>query len=95
MLKPLKIGSFTDFSSSINHAHNIAEMFKGKDGALHTSFVHMPIAYHSRSSSLVISGTDIRRPKCQFSEEKKTPKLSATKQMDFELELATVIGKSS
>ncbi|TNV78033.1 hypothetical protein FGO68_gene3346 [Halteria grandinella] len=88
---PLKIGHFTDFSSSKNHAQNIAVMFKGKDGSLHNNFVHMPIAYHSRASSIVVSGGQIRRPKGQL----RMGEWGATDKLDFELEIGTIIGNAN
>lgn len=62
MCMPILTRDFTDFSSSKNHAMNIGLMFRGKDNALHANFLYMPIAYHSRASSIVLSGTDIKRP---------------------------------
>ena len=72
MVMPLKVGDFTDFSSSINHAKNIS-VFRGTDSKLYPNFVHMPIAYQSRSSSIVVSGTDIHRPWGQYSVDKINP----------------------
>ncbi len=63
MSMPVYVRDFTDFSSSKNHAMNIGIMFRGKDNAIHPNFLHMPIAYHSRASSIMISGTEIIRPK--------------------------------
>jgi fumarylacetoacetase len=62
MAMPIRTGDFTDFSSSKNHAMNIGIMFRGKDNAIHANFLHMPIAYHSRASSVILSGSGIRRP---------------------------------
>ena len=62
MAMPLSVGDFTDFSSSRNHAFNIGVLFRGKDNAIHPNWFHMPIGYHSRASSIVISGAEIRRP---------------------------------
>jgi len=95
MVIPLQVGDFTDFSSSKNHAFNIGIMFRGKDNIIYPNFAHMPIAYHSRASSLVVSGTPIRRPKGQVSLDKQRPIWSATHSLDFELELATVVGRAN
>ncbi len=67
MQMPVNVGNFTDFSSSKNHAMNIGIMFRGKDNAIHPNFLHMPIAYHSRASSIKVSGSQIIRPKGQIS----------------------------
>lgn len=63
MALPIKTRSFTDFDSSKNHAVNVGTIFRGKDHALNPNWGHMPIAYNGRASSIVISGTDIRRQK--------------------------------
>lgn len=68
MVMPLKVGDFTDFSSSKNHAFNTGVLFRSKDNLIYPNFVHMPIAYHSRASSIVVSGTPIRRPKSQVAQ---------------------------
>ena len=57
MCLPIFIRDFTDFSSSKNHALNIGTMFRGKENAIHQNWLHMPIAYRSRASSIVVSGT--------------------------------------
>lgn len=59
---PAKIGDYTDFYSSKEHASNVGTMFRGKDNALMPNWLHLPVGYHGRSSSIVVSGTPIRRP---------------------------------
>ena len=62
MLLPVEIGNYTDFYSSREHATNVGTMLRGKDNALNPNWLHLPVAYHGRASSVVVSGTDIRRP---------------------------------
>jgi fumarylacetoacetase len=93
---PIQIGDYTDFYSSIEHATNVGKMFRDPDNALLPNWRHLPVAYHGRASSIHISGTDFHRPKGQIlSEDNKTPIFSETKALDFELEIATIIGTST
>mgnify|MGYP002396080345 CR=1 FL=1 len=93
---PLEIGDYTDFYASEAHATNVGTMFRGKENALMPNWKHMPIAYHGRASSIVVSGTDIHRPKGQFMPKgADQPVFSATQALDFELEMAAVIGKDT
>ncbi|MCD6544161.1 MAG: fumarylacetoacetase [Flavobacteriaceae bacterium] len=101
MLLPVDIGDFTDFYSSKNHAENVGRMFRDADNALTPNWLYMPLAYHGRSSSIVVSGTKIRRPKGQtFPKEAKNPVFGSSKLVDFELEMgfittdANKLGKS-
>jgi len=98
MLLPVDIGDFTDFYSSKNHAMNVVSMF---GNALTPNWLHMPLAYHGRSSSIVVSGKKIRRPKGQtFPKGEKSPVFGPSKLVDFELEMgfittdANKLGKS-
>jgi fumarylacetoacetase len=96
MLMPVKVGDYTDFYSSREHATNVGTMFRGKENALMPNWLHLPVGYHGRASSIVVSGTPIRRPKGQLlppGEEK--PVFGASKLMDFELEMAFILGKST
>lgn len=93
MLLPAFIGDYTDFYSSKNHAYNLGVMFRGKENALQPNWLWLPVGYHGRASSVVVSGTDIHRPRGQVKApdaENPTFKLSA--RMDFELEMAHFIG---
>ncbi len=93
MVLPVNIGDYTDFYSSREHASNVGEMFRGKENALMPNWLHIPIAYHGRSSSIIISGKDIRRPKGQTRPDPNAaPVFGASKQMDFELEMGFFIG---
>jgi len=93
MVLPVSIGDYTDFYSSREHASNVGEMFRGKENALMPNWLHIPIAYHGRSSSIIISGVDIKRPKGQTCPvPNAAPVFGASKQMDFELEMGFFIG---
>ncbi len=67
MQMPVEIRDYTDFYSSKNHAYNVGVMFRGPDNALQPNWLHLPVGYHGRASTVVISGADIVRPKGQVS----------------------------
>jgi fumarylacetoacetase len=73
MLMPVFIRDYTDFYSSKNHAFNVGCMFRNPAEALNPNWLHLPVGYHGRASSIVVSGTPIRRPKGQVSADKLTP----------------------
>ncbi|XP_065655482.1 fumarylacetoacetase isoform X2 [Hydra vulgaris] len=89
---PAKIGDYTDFYSSRDHATNVGIMFRGKDNALMPNWLHLPVGYHGRASSVVVSGTPIRRPCGQSSTDEITPVFGPCKILDFELEMAFFCG---
>ncbi|MBT7827579.1 MAG: fumarylacetoacetase [Bacteroidetes bacterium] len=95
LLLPVNIGDYTDFYSSKEHATNVGIMFRDPANALLPNWSHMPVAYHGRSSSIVVSNTNIHRPKGQLKGENTNPHFGPTQQMDFELEMAFVVGKDS
>lgn len=96
MLLPVEIKDYTDFYSSEEHATNIGTMFRGKDKALMPNWKHLPVGYHGRASSIVVSGTDIYRPKGQvMPPESEKPVFSISKRMDFELEMGFIVGSST
>jgi fumarylacetoacetase len=93
---PLNIGDYTDFYSSIEHASNVGMMFRDPANALLPNWRHLPVGYHGRSSSIVISGTPVVRPKGQIKPaDAPSPVFSPTLQFDFELETAFVIGRNT
>jgi fumarylacetoacetase len=93
MLLPAQIGDYTDFYSSRYHATNVGIMFRGKENALQPNWLHLPVGYHGRASSIVPSGTDVRRPRGQLRpDEEKPPVFGACQQLDFELEVACFVG---
>lgn len=90
LLLPIEPGDYTDFYSSIQHATNIGKMFR-PDNPLLPNWKHMPIGYHGRCSSIVATGTEIRRPKGQIIyKDGDAPQFKATEQLDFELEMAFI-----
>lgn len=90
---PAQIGDYTDFYSSIHHATNVGIMFRGADNALMPNWRHLPVGYHGRASSVVVSGTPIRRPLGQtLPDGAEKPVFGACKLLDFELEMAFFIG---
>jgi fumarylacetoacetase len=93
---PVAIGDYTDFFSSIEHATNTGKMFRDPANALLPNWRHLPVAYHGRASSIVVSGTPIRRPYGQvLPKGEETPVFQASARLDFELEMAFIIGKES
>lgn len=95
MLLPVRVGNYTDFYSSIEHATNVGKMFR-PDNPLLPNWRWLPVGYHGRASSIVVSGTPIRRPAGQIVPKgQESPIFSPSQQLDFELEMAFVIGKDS
>ena len=93
MLLPATIGDYTDFYSSREHATNVGIMLRGPQNALMPNWVHLPVAYHGRASSIVVSGTEVRRPCGQTRADDATlPAFGASRSLDFELELGVFIG---
>lgn len=93
LLLPAQIGDYTDFYASKYHASNVGMMFRGKENALMPNWVHLPVGYHGRASSVVLSGTNVRRPLGQMKPpEAVAPTYGPCRQLDFELELGLFIG---
>lgn len=93
MKLPGRIGDYTDFYSSYHHAHNVGTMLRGPENALMPNWKWLPVAYHGRASSVVISGTEVRRPEGQIKPpDASTPSFGPTKSLDYELETAFLIG---
>ncbi|WP_242927525.1 fumarylacetoacetase [Pontibacter vulgaris] len=96
MLMPVKVGNYTDFYSSIEHATNVGTMFRDPKNALLPNWKHIPIGYHGRASSIVVSGVDIRRPNGQTkAPNEDAPTFGPTKLLDFELEVAFITGRET
>jgi fumarylacetoacetase len=90
---PAKIGDYTDFYASKEHATNVGAMFRGKENALMPNWVHIPVGYHGRASSVVVSGTPIKRPASIILDpETNTPKFGISQKVDIELEVAFLVG---
>jgi fumarylacetoacetase len=93
---PARIGDYTDFYSSYHHAHNVGTMLRGPENALMPNWKWLPVAYHGRASSIVVSGTPVRRPKGQIKPpDAAQPVFGPSRSFDFELEIAFLIGPSN
>lgn len=96
MHMPIAVQGFTDFYSSKEHATNVGIMFRGKDNALMPNWLSIPIGYNGRASTVVVSGTPIRRPRGQLKPPTAdVPVFGPCKRLDFELEMGVVIGQAS
>lgn len=96
MLLPVAIGDYTDFFSSMHHAKNCGAIFRGPETPVNLNWFHLPIAYHGRASSIVISGTDITRPRGQaYPTGDSLPYFGPSRKLDFELEMAAVVGSGN
>ncbi len=90
---PAHIGDYTDFYSSYHHAHNVGTMLRGPENALMPNWKWLPVGYHGRSSSLVVSGTDVQRPHGQTKPpDADAPIFGPSRSFDYELEMAFLIG---
>ena len=87
MLLPAQIGDYTDFYASLDHARNVGQLFR-PDQPLLPNYKHLPIAYHGRASSIIVSGSAVYRPNGQLAEGRFGP----TNQLDYEVELGFLIG---
>jgi fumarylacetoacetase len=93
---PVAVSGYTDFYSSKEHATNVGVMFRGKDNALQPNWLHMPIGYNGRASTVVMSGTKVRRPRGQLKPPNvDAPSFGPCKRLDFELEMGVVVGQAS
>jgi fumarylacetoacetase len=91
MLLPVQIGDYTDFYASIDHATRVGKLFR-PDNPLLPNYKHLPIGYHGRASSIVVSGTEIRRPSGQIKSADAEPVYAASRSLDYELEMGAFIG---
>ena len=93
---PITVAGYTDFYSSKEHATNVGVMFRGKDNALQPNWLHMPIGYNGRASTVVVSGTKVRRPHGQLKPPNaELPTFGPCQRLDFELEMGVVVGQPS
>jgi len=91
MQLPIRVGDYTDFYSSIEHATNVGKMFRDPENALLPNWLHIPVGYHGRASSIIASGKEIKRPVGQVRPNpEQPPQLSPCRLLDFELEMAFV-----
>ncbi|GAB4830770.1 hypothetical protein Ancab_004803 [Ancistrocladus abbreviatus] len=102
MLVPVEVGDYTDFFSSLHHASNCATIFRGKENLIPQNWFYLPIAYHGRASSILVSGTDISQSQFllilvsvrgqRFPAGDSPPSYGPTDMLDFELEMAAIVG---
>lgn len=93
MRLPARVGDYTDFYSSRDHAHNVGTMLRGADQALMPNWLHLPVAYHGRASSLRVSPADVRRPLGQTRPpDAEVPVFGPTRSLDYELEVGLLVG---
>ena len=91
MQLPVQVGDYTDFYASKEHATNVGIMFRGKENALMPNWLHLPVGYHGRSSSIITTDIPVRRPKGQtLPAGAESPVFGASKAVDFELEMAFI-----
>lgn len=95
MLLPADIGDYTDFYASIQHATNVGSMFR-PDNPLLPNYKHVPIGYHGRASSIVVSGAPVKRPSGQTkADDAEAPSFGPTKMLDYEVEIGAFIGRGN
>jgi len=93
---PFKVAEFTDFYAGRNHATNVGTLLRGAENALPPNWLHMPIGYNGRASTVVVSGTDVTRPCGQLkSPDHDTPIFAPSRRLDIELEMGAIVGRSS
>jgi fumarylacetoacetase len=93
---PFRVAEYTDFYAGRNHAYNVGSMFRGPENALPPNWLHIPIGYNGRASSVVVSGTPVRRPWGQVKgPDHPVPAFQPSRRFDIELELGAVVGTSS
>lgn len=96
MHMPVTVGDYTDFYSSLEHATNVGKMFRDPENALLPNWKHIPVGYHGRASSIIVSGQPIHRPKGQtMPNGAESPIFGPTKRLDFELEMGFICGKDT
>lgn len=96
MHMPVAVGDYTDFYSSLEHATNVGKMFRDPENALLPNWKHIPVGYHGRASSIIVSGQPIHRPKGQtMPNGADSPVFGPTKRLDFELEMGFICGKET
>ena len=93
---PFTVTEFTDFYASRHHASNVGRILRGTNGEVPPNWLHIPIGYNGRASSVAVSGTDVRRPNGQLKGNGETmPSFGPSKRFDFELELGAIVGQPS
>ena len=92
LLMPVLVGDYTDFYSSKEHATNVGSMFRDPENALKPNWLHLPVGYHGRASSVIPSGQNVRRPCGQLKPDDGPPQYGPSRLLDFELEMGFFVG---
>jgi 2-keto-4-pentenoate hydratase/2-oxohepta-3-ene-1,7-dioic acid hydratase in catechol pathway len=95
MLLPIRVGDYSDFYASIHHASNVGSMFRDPANPLLPNWKHLPVGYHGRSSSIIVSGVDVVRPHGQLKPKESAPVFAPTRELDFELEMGFITGQGN
>lgn len=95
LLMPVFVGDYTDFYSSKEHATNVGSMFRDPENALKPNWLHLPVGYHGRASSVIPSGQDVRRPRGQLKPDDGPPIYGPSRLLDFELEMGFFVGSGN
>ena len=96
LFMPFLVSGYTDFYASKHHATNVGTMFRGAENALPPNWLHIPIGYNGRASSVVVSGTEVRRPNGQLKgPNDAAPRFAPCERFDFELEMGAIVGTAS
>ena len=96
MHMPFNVAEYTDFYAGMHHAMNVGTMFRGRENALPPNWLHIPIGYNGRASSVVVSGSDVRRPWGQIVPQgASAPVFAPCKRFDLELEMGAIVGVAS
>ena len=96
LFMPFLVSGYTDFYASKHHATNVGTMFRGAENALPPNWLHIPIGYNGRASSVVVSGTEVRRPNGQLKgPNDAAPRFAPCERFDFELEMGAIVGMAS
>ncbi|MEE2912517.1 MAG: fumarylacetoacetase [Planctomycetota bacterium] len=95
LILPASIGDYTDFYAARNHATNVGKMFRPDGDPLLPNYLHLPVGYHGRASSIVVSGTEIMRPKGQLKPDEGDPVFAPCRLLDYELEFGAFIGSGN
>ena len=95
MQRPVEVGDYSDFYASLFHATNVGRLFR-PDTPLLPNYPHLPVAYHGRSSSIVVSGTPVLRPCGQTKpRDANRPTFGSSQQLDYELEVGIIVGQAN
>ena len=93
---PFRVSEYTDFYAGRHHATNVGTMFRGPENALPPNWLHIPIGYNGRASSVVVSGTDVVRPHGQLKgPNDDAPRFGPSQRFDIELEMGAIVGRAS